>query len=314
MSKKLIAVASAAALALTALVGVAPANATAATVAYTTATGTGTSIDPYRTIVPQANTLVSGTNALGIVISNLAAGDVAAVTISGSAKVVDDQVTAASSLVKVTSLGGSSLSTTVSGSDTTASFYVYGTSTAANSTISISITETDGGTKSTSTVTKYFKPSIGAAHFVTNANVPATMTAGTATEVSFNITDVFGNVVDTATIASAVTATAGPTVSDAGVATWDSVRKIHVGKITAASSTSPFVVTLDGGTEPANTGLGASNLDDTRIVVNSSGVAAQVTALTAQVTALTADYNALAKKWNKRVASKTAPKNKVALK
>jgi hypothetical protein len=313
MSKKLIAVASAAALALTALVGVAPANATAASIAYDPATGTGTSIDPYVVQVPEDNTLVAGDNALEIAITNLAVGDTATVSISGTAKVVDDQVTVATSLLKVNTLGSSSLSTTLT-SGTTADFYVYGTSTAAASTITISITETDGGTKSTSTVTKYFKPSIGAAHFVTNANVPATMTAGTATEVSFNITDVFGNVLDTATIASAVLATAGPTVSDSGIASWDTVRKIHVGKITAASSTSPFVVTLDGGSEPTNVGLGASNLDDTRAVVNSTGVAAQVTALTAQVTALTADYNALAKKWNARVASKTAPKKKVVLK
>jgi hypothetical protein len=312
MSKKLIAVASAAALALTGLVGVAPANATAASVAYTTVTGTGTSVDPYVAAVPSANTIVGGTNALKIVVSGVAAGDTATVSISGSAKVVDDEVTAASSLLKVSTLGSSSLTTTVAGADTTATFLVYGTSTAAASTITLTISETDAGTKSTTTATKYFKPSIGAAHFVTNANVPATMVPGTATEVTFNITDVFGNVLDTASVASAIVA-ADATVSDSGRATWDSVRKLHVGKVTA-TSTNPFVVTIDGGTEPANTGLGSSNLDDTRAVVNSAGVSAQVAALTAQVAALTADYNALVKKWNKRVASKTAPKKKAALK
>jgi hypothetical protein len=58
----------------------------------------------------------------------------------------------------------------------------------------------------------------------------------------------------------------------------------------------------------------ADTSDSAVLVINNAGVAAQITALTAQVTALVADYNALAKKWNKRVASKTAPKKKVVLK
>jgi outer membrane murein-binding lipoprotein Lpp len=50
------------------------------------------------------------------------------------------------------------------------------------------------------------------------------------------------------------------------------------------------------------------------VTFSTSSIAEQVTALTAQVATLKADYNALAAKWNKRVASKTAPKKKVALK
>jgi hypothetical protein len=309
MSKKLIAVASAAALALTGLVGVAPANATAATVAYTAASGAGTLADPYVSPVPSANTIVASTNALGIVVSGVAAGDTVTVSISGTAKVAGDTVTAASTLVKVTDLGSSSLTKTVAGTANTSSFWVYQTSTAAASIVTVSISETDGGTKSNTTQTKYFKPSIGPAHNVTNIVAPATLANGADAEVTFQVTDVFGNVRGTTgdTIASALVSSTGATPANSGIATFDTNRKLFVSKVDSATN-GPLVLTIAGaGADATNVGLGASNLTGNNVVVNNAGVSAQVATLTAQVAALQVivdrkvtkkRFNTLARKWN----------------
>jgi hypothetical protein len=320
MSKKLIAVAAAAALALTGLVGVAPASATPV-IAYTTAGsagGSGTAVDPYAVDVPHLNSLVAGTNALQIGISQLSAGDSATVTITGNAKVTK-AAHAASTLVDVTTLGASTATTTLT-SGTTANFFVYGTSTASASTIVISVTKTASGTTSTTTETKYFQPKVGVAHKVTNITVPATLANGASADVTFNITDVFGNVIESNSPAAAVSG-AG-TVAAGGVATWDATRKLNVARITSDNS-GPFIVTIDGDagdddSGPANAGLGANTLNKNVAVVNNAGVSAQVATLTAELAAANAKlakrvtkkrFNTLARKWNAAF-----PSQKVALK
>jgi hypothetical protein len=306
MSKKLIAVASASALALTLLVGVAPASATP-TINYTADGSAGTSADPYEAQVPYLNSIVVTTNALHIDVTDIGPGDSATVSIAGEAKVTTD-VHAVSSLVKVTSLGASSATTTLGVGDSDANFYVYGTSTAAQSVITITVTKTASGTTSTTTATKYFKPLVGPLHHVKNISAPATMTPGVATEVTFNITDVFGNVIETAGIAGVLDTSAG-TLTDDGRASWDSTRKVHVTKI-AAASTSPFILTVNAaGSEATNTGLGAGSLKGQTAVVNNTtpaAVSAEVAALTAQIatmrpkaTSVTKKrFNTLARKWN----------------
>jgi hypothetical protein len=318
MSKKLIAVASAAALALTGLVGVAPASATAASTAYTAVSGSGTADSPYLAAVPNANTLVAGTNALGIVVSNLVAGDSVTVTSSGTAKVVGAGVSASSTNFNVTTLGAATLTKTVSGSSTSSTFVVYDTQIANVSSITIAISETNSGVKSTSSETKTFKATIGAAHQVTDVVAPDTIAASTALEVTFKLKDVFGNEIGSSgdTIAAALATTAG-TLTNSGIATYDTNRKVYVTKMTSPANTDPFIVTLDAGTDASSNGLGATSLEGIIRIVNNTTAAAtasQISVLTAQVTALTADYNALAKKWNKRVASRTAPTKKVVLK
>ena len=314
MSKKLIAVASAAALALTALVGVAPASATASTITFTAnGGGSGTAVAPYLSAVPQTNTLVDAT-ALKIVVANVAAGDTVSVTATAPAKIVDAEITAASTLVNVTTLGSTSASTTLT-SGTSATFWVYTTSSTVTSDVTVSVRETDSGVTTTRSTSAKLKGVAGAAYNLTNVTVPATVAAAADADITFNVTDAFGNVLE-ANVAAAVSATSGPTIAASGAATWDATRKLHVAKVTGGSTADPFVVTIDGNgstTNPSNIGLGKSTMS-TSLVVNSSAVSAQVAALTAQVAALTADYNALVKKWNKRVASKTAPKKKAALK
>ena len=331
MSKKLIAVASAAALALTALVGVAPASATAATIVYSdedsaTATNGTTSATAFAINVPQGNDLVSATGAtnsvLKIVVSNLVVGDTVKVDVTAPAKITTALI-AQSSLVNVTTLGASSVTDTVA-AGSTSTLYVYTTSTTVVSTINISITETDGTTKSTTNAVRYVKgQSNSTANNDTNAykvaklTAPTTLASGVAGEVTFNVHDAFGNVLEgPANIAGALTASTGTTD---GIATWDAVRKLHVAKITSTTA-NPFVLTVDiNGTEnaPTNLGLGAS-ATTSALIVNSPAVASANAALTAQVAALTAQladsrskatsvtkkkYNTLARKWNRAFPS-----------
>jgi len=316
MSKKLIAVASAAALALTALVGIAPASATAATITFTpgTGVGTGTSADPYLADVPYTNAITTATNTLTIAVSgSIAAGDVVTVTSAGTAKVVGD-VIASSTLIDVRTMGAATLSKTAT-SSSTLSFYVFDTKAETPSTITVTVSETDSGTKSTTTSTKTFEAEAGESHAVTGLTAPASLAASADGEITFKVTDVFGNELDATTVTTAPTLTAGAgTVTGP---TYSVSRKLWVAKNTAPSNTRPFILTLDGNgatAGPSNVGLGSSSVDNQLIVVNNATAVTQVNTLTSQVAALVTAYNALAKKWNKLVASKKAPKKKVALK
>jgi hypothetical protein len=336
MSKKLIAVASAAALALTGLVGIAPASATPASIAYTVAgsvsTGGSTAAAPFEIPVPQTNSLEAA-NVVEIAITGVKLGDTMTVTVtSGPAKVTKGLHTA-SGLVNVSTLGAASQTTTISNSDTDEDFFVYTTSTSVVSTISISITETDGSTKSTTSATKYVEgtssatDSTGNVYKLKNLVAPASLAIGVEGEVTFNVTDAFDNVLETPTIAGAITAS-GQTLSNSGVATWDSIRKLHVAKLTS-TTTDPFVINVDtNGSGRTNSQASVSGLGtavtEAVLVVNSPAVASANTSLTAQVAALTAQlaesrpkatsvtkkrYNTLARKWNAAF-----PSQKVALK
>jgi hypothetical protein len=317
MSKKLIAAASAAALALTALVGIAPASATAATITFTAGTGggTGTSADPFLADVPYTNAITTATNTLTIVVSgSIAAGDVVTVTSAGTAKVAGD-VIATSTLIDVRTLGAATLSKTATSSTPTLSFYVFDTKAETPSTITVTVSETDSGTKSTTTSTKTFEAEAGESHAVTGLTAPASLAASADGEITFKLTDVFGNELDATTATTPPTLTAG-----AGTATgptYSVSRKLWVAKNTAPSNTRPFILTLDGNgatAGPSNVGLGSSSVDNQLIVVNNATAVTQVNTLTSQVAAIVTAYNALAAKWNKLVASKRAPKKKVALK
>jgi hypothetical protein len=267
-------------------------------------------------VVPFSNSITSGTNAQIIAITNLAVGDSVTVSSNGTAKIVGD-VIAASTLIDVRNLGAATLTKTVS-SGTSLNFYVFDTKADVLSTITVAVSETDGGTKATTTSTSYYEASVGESHTVASVVVPSTLAQSADGEVTFRVTDVFGNEVD-ATLATANTATPTLTVSTGSASgpTYSVSRKLWVGKITAPSNTRPYIVTIDGNgsaTTPSNVGLGSSAVDNQLSVVNNTGVVSQITALTGQVAALTADYNALVAKWNKLVASKRAPKKKVALK
>jgi hypothetical protein len=314
MSKKLIAVASAAALALTGLVGVAPANATAASIAYAATGGDGSISTPYTAVVPHANSISSGVNSLRITVSGLLAGDTVTVSSAGSAKIVADEI-AASTLIKVTNFGASSLTDTVAGAATTSVFYVYDTQIANASLLTIAIKETDAGVVATSTTTKYFKATVGVAHQMTDLTVADSVAASTVIKATFKIKDVFGNELSADTIASVLV---GGTEVDSGIATYDASRKLYEVATTSPSNTDPFIITLTGGSPVGDNGLGASSLKQIKIINSAAAAAANVTA-TAQIAALTAQiaalqvivdrkvtkkrYNTLARKWNRAFPS-----------
>jgi hypothetical protein len=312
MSKKLIAVASAAALALTALVGVAPAMAAPAFTfaAGTTTAATGaTSADPALTNVPSGNALDSATDyGVSVAITDLATGDVVRVTSTGSVKLMEAEQ-AASANIAINTLGSQSITKTRS-SAASLTLYAYTTSTTAG-TVVVNVERT--GLSSTST--KYLKGVAGPAYNVTDVQgVPSTL-AKTAAAVSttFKLTDVFGNAVEAATTGVTLTPSSGlATHTFASAIGWDATAKNYKATLTALE-TLPFLVDISLSSDPSVDGLPDANYKYTG-VVNSTGVATQIAALTAQITALTTAYNALAAKWNKRVASKTAPKKKVALK
>jgi hypothetical protein len=307
MSKKLIAVASAAALALTALVGVAPAN--AVTMAVTgQVTGAGTSADPYDVNVPDDN-LISSTNsqALVLTISSLAIGDVVNVATTGAVKVTQTSLTVASRDLNNTTVGKSALSSTRTNTDNV-SWLLYTTSTTAGTAV---VTVTRTGLTSTNT---YHIAGINGVGYALSglSGMPATLASGSAV-VSFKVTDVFGNAVEedfSSPVTAGTIGSAGSTIDT----TFDAAIGAHKFTLTSSSSDPSFLKVDLGATSVA--GL-ASKTDETVAYFNTTAasvISSQVTALTTQVAALTADYNALAKKWNARVASKTAPKKKVALK
>ena len=296
MSKKLIAVASAAALALSVLVSM-PAAALAPTVAIsgTTGGGTGTSSSNAVIRVPDANSAVSGTNALTFLVEELETGDVVRVTSTGSVKLIDTAANVANSAIyDITTSHKTSIEKTRT-SDADYTFYVQTTTTTAG-TVVVSVTRAG----LSSTTTHYVKGSAGNKYKITDVTgVPTTMANATTSAVTFKITDYFGN---------AVESLAGSSVSgNLTSPSWDSSAKVFKSTLTAASS-SAFTVEIDLGATDVDGFAGSS--DSYVSVVNFAGNAS----LASQVASLISDYNALAKKWNKNVAARTAPKKKVALK
>ena len=295
MSKKLIAVASAAALALAALVAM-PVAAAEPTVALVGASsGTGTSSSPAQIRVPDSNSVIRGGNAIEFTVNNLETGDVVRITTSGSVKAIDTAVDVANSAVlDVTTAHKSSIEKTRTNTNNYV-FMVQTTSTTAG-TVVVSVARTG----LTSTTTTYVKGVAGSKYKITDVTgVPTTIAKNATAAVTFKITDVFGN---------AVESLSGSTVSsNLSTPSWDSSAKVFKTTLTAASS-SAFTVEIDLG---ATDTTGFADATDSYVnVVNFAGNSALAT----QVASLITDYNALAKKWNKLVASKQAPKKKVALK
>ena len=316
MSKKLLAVASATALALSALVGVAPAMANTPAVTFTTVDGStstagaGTAAAPKRQNVPDENTL-AGNDSGTIAIANTLAGDVVNIQTSGKVRIVSAQ-TAGSAEINVTTLGTQNWTSTRA-ADGTTTMYVSVTDTVATE-IRWSVTRTGSITSGS----LWIQGRAGQAYHVTDIVAPATLARAASTEVRFKVTDVFGNQLETATIAGAV-AGAANTVD----AAWDAGNKWHDATITSSTNRA-FILTLDGvaGTNPTDVVGFADTTITALVVVNGASsapaaVSTQVSTLTAQVAALTTQlaasvtkkkYNKLARKWNR-----ANPSNRVKL-
>jgi hypothetical protein len=326
MSKKLIAVAAAAALALTALVAV-PANATTITdvkinTDRTVAAGGTTTVSHSGTTSVSAVTYAAtrtwdfqatGTTTRTAIRFDVTTSAATTVTISstGGVKVSADVNDAAGVPLKVTD-GSQSISVTTTASNLVATFYALNTSTTAGK-----VNIATPGSLSSYNV----KGVAGTPYNLTDVKFPTSITSGEAEAdgavISFQVTDVYGNKLDTANLSEVTTAALGASIS---AETYSTVRKqyeaVVFGTATAnvAMSVSLSVSDLSANGFAKPIKYVYSSVSGGDLATQVTNLTAQVATLNATVAALTTDYNALAAKWNKRVASKTAPKKKVATK
>jgi hypothetical protein len=184
------------------------------------------------------------------------------------------------------------------GSGTTATFYAFTTKTTAGS-----VVVTAGGSSST----YYLKGVAGPAY---NLSVSVPTVAGLGSDVDFTATatDVFGNVVENATI---TTTLLRGTVKTA--LTWNSTDKLYKGVITTPA-TAGAVAGLANISATDVTGL-AKAVKEVSFSIAAADLATQVATLSALLATAQADaakankkFNKLAKRWNK-----ANPRKKVKL-
>ena len=329
MSKKLIAVASAAALALAGLVAV-PTVATADVGPFNVvADGASTNqvirdgstaAKSLQVNVPSANVLrntpwlltnaTSTSTAIKLTITTPGATDAITVSTTGGVLVMTDTTFDAATAPTVAS-GATSLTDVAANGD--AVIYAITTSTAVGT-----VVVSAAGSSKTIHIS-------GLSDFAYKLNftTPATAALGGDIVMSGTVKDAFGNDLTTPLVYGSfdftqVGATA-PANSTAGFS-YSATTKAY--KITWTAPATSQGVAVQATLKAANTSTAvdaSGSFFGTRVntafaAVNTVDLAAQVTALTAQVAALTADYNKLAERWNKRVASKKAPKKTVATK
>jgi hypothetical protein len=317
MSKKLIAVASAAALALTALVGIAPANATVTLALIDAETGTGTSADPYVELVPTTNLIIE-TTSIGFNATTIA-GDVMTVTATGSVRILPEETGSDADNLFTSASGTTTYTVTATGATT--QFVVYNTTTTAG-TFTVSL---KSATSSATGSPVYVKGAVGTAYNY-NVTAPASIAAGAAGEITFTVTDMFGNAIESGQESTILNASsvAGAGAPALGLAvSWDTSRKVFYLSIAAQATPVPFGYTLNV-TGISDVGGLAKAKDSFYAAINSPAAATANAAATAQVAALTAQlaasrpiatsvtkkkYNTLARKWNRAF-----PSQKVALK
>jgi len=319
MSKKLIAVASATALALSALVGIAPASASVTLNVTGADSGDGTSSSPYLESVPVANILNADTSIA--VTATAAAGDVMTVTATGGVRILDTVTGVAAGTLYSAASGTQSYVVTITSDATTKDFIVYNTSTTAG-TFQVSL---KSATASATGAAQYMKGVAGTPYNI-NVTAPSTTSAGTASEVTFTATDVFGNVIEaSATVTDIIVAgdsVAGlGTLPDLGAATWDATRKVYKASLSAVATPTEFAYILTIPSTGDDSIADVSGLAKAKrggfYAINSASAGAANAALTAQLatmrpkaTSVTKKrYNTLARKWNAAF-----PSQKVALK
>jgi hypothetical protein len=148
---------------------------------------------------------------------------------------------------------------------------------------------------------------------------PASAALGGEFSISGQVQDAFGN-----NLTTALNISTGFTISPVGATAVTTATKTLYTATTrtyrwtftapdTATGTAVNIAIAPAFAPTAITALGTP-VASQFFVVTAVDLAAQVTALTAQVAALRADYNALAERWNKRVASKKAPKKAITLK
>ena len=313
MSKKLIAVAVAAALALTGLVAV-PANATTITAVKinkddsvaaggtTTVSHSGTtSVSPVSYAASRVwsfdSTITTSRSVVRFDVTTSAATTVT-VSSTGTVKVSDTLVDSAGAALKVDA-GSQSISINTTASNLVATFYALNTSTTAGK-VNIA---TPGSLQ-----TYNVKGIAGTPYNLTEVKFPTSITSGEAEAdgavVSFQVTDAYGNKLDTTNLDAVTTAALGATIS---AETYSTVRKqyeaVVFGTATANVAMSVSLVAADlsanGFAKPIK--YVYSSVSGGDLATQVTNLTAQVKTLTATVSALTTDYNALATKYNKLV-------------
>ena len=313
MSKKLIAVAVAAALALTGLVAV-PANATTITAVKinkddsvsnggtTTVSHSGTtSVSPVSYAASRVWSFDSTvTTSRSVVRFDVTTSAATTVTVSstGAVKVSDTLVDSAGAALKVDA-GSQSISIVTTASNLVATFYALNTSTTAGK-VNIA---TPGSLQ-----TYNVKGIAGTAYNLTEVKFPTSITSGEAEAdgavVSFQVTDAYGNKLDTANLTEVTTAALGATIS---AETYNTVRKqyeaVVFGTATANVAMSVSLAAADlsanGFAKPVKYVYSSVSAGDLATQVTT--LKEQVATLTKTVATLTTDYNALATKYNKLV-------------
>jgi hypothetical protein len=327
MSKKLIAVAAAAALALTALVAV-PANATTiTTVTINTdteglSTGTETASHAASTDAVVAQTFAAtrtlqfdqtGTTTRNVIRFNVTTTSATTINITSTlgVRVSATLVDGAGVALKVTD-GTQALAGTTAAGALVYSFYAWNTSTTAGALV----IETPGSKRS------YFVKGVaGAPYALTDVKFPTTITSGAAEAdgavISFQLTDAYGNKLETLNPAEVTTAALGASIS---AATYSTLRKQYEAVVFGTSTSNVAMSVSLTATDLSANGFAKpvkyaySSVSAADLATQVLTLTAQVTALTAQVAALTADYNRLATRFNKRYDLQKAPVKKVALK
>jgi hypothetical protein len=324
MSKKLIAVASAAALALSALVGVAPATASYSFGVTPTGQsadgGSGNTADtPLEINVPSQDVLrwnavqnadiEVSSSAIRLAIQASTTSSAIRVTATGGAKLLSETAYSTAANRKTAS-GVESLDITSSSGEGLAYVYVYTTKTTAGT-----VVVTQGGNSKTLSV-----KGTNLAGYAYNFAFTTTTSADVSGTLDFtgSVTDAFGNKIEgigsnPLTLTLFGSASAAGTGDDAWTESTTSAGTYTFGVTTSATAGAGIVGLKLTSAAVKVTALGTPT-PNAFFSFSTASLADQVTALTASVAALKADYNALAAKWNKRVASKTAPKKKVALK
>jgi hypothetical protein len=323
MSKKLIAIAAAAALGLSALVGVAPATALPVVTSDTGTTflkvtgitgagvggGAGTAASAFVHRVSDSGKVDTGL--ITFTASQTAKRTAATVTATSGIKLLDAPGDSTNKYIATSGKDSLSLTTTDTGS---LLFYAYTTST----TMGV-VTLTIG----TDITQVYIKGEAGPAYSIKSVTAPTSLAPEAKGTFVAVLQDAFGNVVETGTLTvKAVGGGSGTAfVSELNLTTLDSIgysgtTKRHAGILTAGKTAGQIAVSAELVITPSEAQIAAFGTPVTTYftVITTASVSAQVTALTAQVAALKADYNKLAERWNKRVASKKAPKKAVALK
>jgi hypothetical protein len=184
------------------------------------------------------------------------------------------------------------------GSGTTATFYAFTTKTTAGS-----VVVTAGGSSST-----YHLKGVAGPAYNLSVSVPTVAGLGSDVDFTATATDVFGNVVENATI---TTTLLRGTVKTA--LTWNSTDKLYKGVITTPA-TAGAVAGLSNISATDVTGL-AKAVKEVSFSIAAADLATQVATLSALLATAQADaakankkFNKLAKRWNK-----ANPRKKVKL-